>query len=254
MFHPPLTSRRHLTRSYADPVGSVSRWREPAAFVALGALAINVGLAGVALLLEVRLVDAAPRISGSGAHALLLIIATALAASCTLVDRTPHAGLIAVLGAVLAVVTLGWTVADAVITWLRVGYASVADVLVLLVGLVPTALALSLLIVLLRQPPVRTPSAVPELTPAPVQPAPPDPQQQPTWAPDVATGTAWRTAGEAAAGAPAHPPVNQPPNVPATPDRHPWWGPAPATDAPPADQWADQEQRLGEEPWSADRP
>ena len=67
-----------------------------------------------------------------------------------MVDRTPHAGLIAVLGAVLAVVTLGWTVADAVITWLRVGYASVADVLVLLVGLVPTALALSLLIVLLR--------------------------------------------------------------------------------------------------------
>ena len=124
----------------------------------------------------------------------------------------------------LAVVTLGWMVADAVITWLRVGYASVADVLVLLVGLVPTALALSLLIVLLRQPPVRTPSAVPELTPAPVQPAPPGSAAAAHLGAGRGYRTAWRTAGEAAAGAPAHPPVNQPPNAPATPDRHPLVG------------------------------
>ena len=229
----------------------MSRWREPAAFAALGALAINIGLAGVTLLMGIGLVEAAPRVSGSGVHALLLIIAAALAASCILVDRTRHAGLIAGLGTVLAAVTIGWTVASTVTTWLRVGYASVADILVLLVGLMPPALALSLLIVLLRSSPVRTPDTAPELTSAPpalAEPEPPDPLQQPTWAPDLATGAAWRTAGEAAAGAPATPPAGKLPDAPATPERHPWWGPAPASGAAPADQRTDQEQRPGEGP------
>lgn len=235
----------------------MSRWREPAAFVALAALAINIGLATVALLVDIPLVETAPRVSGTGAHALLLIMATALAASCILVDRTPHAGLISVLGTVLAVITLGWTIAYAVLTWARAGYLGVADVLSLLVGLTPAALALSLLIVLLRQPPVRTPSPAPALTPAPAEPEPLDPQLQPTWTPDVATGAAWRTAGEAAAGAPATQPAIPPPQAPATPDRHPWWGPAPVQMPPatgPGDPRADQEQRGGDEPWPADRP
>jgi hypothetical protein len=235
-------------------VESVSRWREPAAFVTLAALAVNIGLAAVALLMGVRLVEAAPRVSGAGAHALLLVIAAALAASCVLVERTPHAGLIAVLGAVLAIITLGWAMAYALVTWLRVGYATVAEVLALLVGLVPPALALSLLIVLLRPAPTRTPATGSEPGPAVAMPEPPDPQREPTWAPDVATGAAWRTAGEAAAGVPAQPPVNPLPEAPATPDRHPWWGPPPGPAGPPRDQWADQEQRFGEEPRSADRP
>ena len=235
---------------------SVSRWREPAAFVTLAALAVNIGLAAAALLMGVRLVEAAPRVSGAGAHALLLVIAAALAASCVLVDRTPHAGLIAVLGVVLAIITLGWAMAYALVTWLRVGYATVADVLAVLVGLVPPALALSLLIVLLRPVPAPsgTPSVEPELSSAAALPESPDPQHQPTWAPDVATGAAWRTAGEAAAGVPAQPPANPLPEAPATPDRHPWWGPVPGPAAAPGDQWADQEQRLREVPRSLDRP
>ena len=229
----------------------MSRWREPAAFATLGALAINIGLAGVTLMMGIGLVEGAPRVSGSGVHALLLIIAAALAASCILVDRTRHAGLIAVLGAVVAAVTIGWTMVYTVSVWLRVGSASVADVLVTVVGLVPSVLVLSLLIVLLRSSPVRTPSVTPELTSAPAAPAepePPDPQQQPTWAPDLATGAAWRTAGEAAAGAPATPPMDTLPDASAIPDRHAWWGPAPASGAAPADQGTDQEQRPGEDP------
>jgi hypothetical protein len=187
----------------------------------------------------------------------LLIIATALAASCVLVDRTPHAGLVAGLGAVLAVLTLGWTIAYAVLSWVRAGYLSVADVLALLIALTPTALALSLLIVLLRPPPVRTPSAAPALTPAPAEPEPLDPQLQPAWLPEVATGAAWRTAGEAAAGAPATQPAIPPAQQPAIPERHPWWGPAPMSKPPatgPGDPAADQEERRGDEPWSAGRP
>ena len=151
--------------------------RAAAAFVTLAALAVNIGLAAAALLMGVRLVEAAPRVSGAGAHALLLVIAAALAASCVLVDRTPHAGLIAVLGVVLAIITLGWAMAYALVTWLRVEYATVADVLAVLVGLVPPALALSLLIVLLRPVPAPsgTPSVEPELSSAAALPESPDP-------------------------------------------------------------------------------
>jgi hypothetical protein len=233
----------------------VSRWREPAAFIVLGALVIDVGLAAAARIAGAPLVEAALRISGSG-HALLLVVAAALAVSCVVVDRTAHARLIASLGAVLAVITLGWTTAYAVLTWMRLGQVSVAGVLGLLVALTPAALALSLLIVLLRPSPPAT-GAVAEPAPELPAPEPPDPQLQPTWAPEVATGAAWRTAGEAAAGAPAgHPPAPQP-QAPATPDRHPWWGPA-GTSGPPAAEsghpWADQEQRHDEEPWPTDRP
>jgi hypothetical protein len=236
-------------------VDPIRRWREPAAFAALGALAINIGLAGAALLMGVRLVEAAPRVSGSGLHALLLIIVAALAASCMLVDRTRHAGLIAGLGIVLAVVTIGWIAAYTVTTWLRVGFASVPDVLALAVTLMPPALALSLLIVLLRRPsghPASLPDQAPaQAAPAEPAPAPPDPALQPAWPPDVATGAAWRTAGDAAAGAPASGWTS----TPEADERHAWWGAGDSPEAGPTgpsgrigDQRPDQEQRRDEGP------
>ena len=186
---------------------SLLRLREPAAWVAFGALVVNLVLAIVGLAtFEGPLVSMAWMWSDRVADATCLVALTVLVSSCVLVERTPHARqltLISLVGGVIAVL-LGLTLA-------LLGIAATAPILAVLAAIVPqviSILAVGLLIKLLQLQavPRRLPpgiGVVPQSSEAPAAPIDLDQRVQPTLHPDMATGAAWHTAVEAAAAAPA---------------------------------------------------
>jgi hypothetical protein len=183
------------------------RLREPAAWVALGALVINLGLVVVALAtINGSLVSVGWVVSARVANPIPLLVLTILVTFCVLRERTPHARQLTIISLIAAVIAvlLG-------LGLVLLGFGAAAPILAVLAALVPQAIsiiAVGLLIKLLQLQavPRRLPAGI-GLVPHPsdVAPAPPvpDPQLQPTWQPDAAAGAAWRTAGDAAAGAPA---------------------------------------------------
>jgi hypothetical protein len=183
------------------------RLREPAAWVALGALILNLLLAVLALAtFNDSFVSAAWVVSARVANPVPLLALAVLVSFCVLRERTPHARQLTLTSLVVGVIAvlLGLVLA-------LLGFGSTTPMLTVFAVIVPQAfsvIAIGLLIKLLQLQavPRRLPAGI-GLAPHPSEalPSPPSPDQrsQPTWHPDAATGAAWRTAGDAAAGAPA---------------------------------------------------
>jgi hypothetical protein len=187
-------------------VDSLVRWREPAAFVALGLLLANLVLIVLAVVLDDGpVVDVAARLSYPAALPGLIVLLAMLVLSCVL-GRSPHARLLTGLSvlstAVAGVVAVALAIADLAVG----GPSTLIELLPGVAALSVSLLAFGLLVILWRrlprparaEPPGTEPVEADESEPEPV-----DPQQQPTWPIDQAAGAAWRTAGDAAAGAPA---------------------------------------------------
>jgi hypothetical protein len=170
---------------------SLMRLREPAAWVALGALVLNLVLAIVAIAInQGPLANVAVGLSARAANPVPLVVLAVLVTFCVVRERTPHARLLT-----LAL----WALAAEPIP--------VIGVLTAILIQATSVIAVVLLIKLFRLQavPRRLPAGIglaPYLEQVPV-PQPADQRLQPTWQPDTAAGAVWRTAGEAAAGAPA---------------------------------------------------
>ncbi len=192
---------------YAERMDSLMRLREPAAWVALGALALNLVLAVVGMVAySGPLANVALTLSVRAANPVPLVVLTILVSFCVLRERTPHARLLTMLSLLVGglAVLLGLTLA---LVGLAADPTPVLGVLAALVVQVTSVIAVVLLIKLLQLQavPRRLPAGIglaPYPEPLPL-PQPPDQRLQPTWQPDAAAGAVWRTAGEAAAGAPA---------------------------------------------------
>jgi hypothetical protein len=183
------------------------RLREPAAWVALAALVLNLVLAVVGLAtFGSSLVNAGWVWSARVANPVPLVALAVLVSFCVLRERTPHARQLTIISLVVGVITVLLGLGLALL-----GFGATAPMLAVFAALIPQAisvLAIGLLIKLLQLQavPRRLPPGI-GLVPPPSEslPAPPVPDQQlqPTWHPEAAAGAAWRTAGDAAAGVPA---------------------------------------------------
>jgi hypothetical protein len=186
---------------------SLMRLREPAAWVAFGALALNLVLAIVGMATySGPLANVALVLSAQAANPVPLVVLAVLVSFCVLRERTAHARLLTILSLVVGglAALLGLTLA---LLGLAADPTPVLGVLAAIVVQVTSVIAVGLLIKLLQLQavPRRLPAGIglapyPEPLPLPQR---PDPRLQPTWQPDAAAGAVWRTAGEAAAGAPA---------------------------------------------------
>jgi hypothetical protein len=182
------------------------RMREPAAWVALGALVLNLVLAVVAMATYPgRLADIGLTLSAQAANPVPLIALAVLVSFCVLRERTAHARLLTLLSLIAGVLAVLFGIGLALLGLA----AEPTPVLWALAAIVTQAISIIVVILLvklfqLQAVPRRLPAGVglppyQESLPAP----PPDQRLQPTWQPDTAAGAVWRTAGEAAAGAPA---------------------------------------------------
>ena len=193
-------------------VENLMRLREPAAWVAFGALVFNLVLALVGLAtFEGPLVSLGWMWSERVANPTYLLCLAVLVSFCVLRERTPHARQLTLISLVVAVIAvfLGLTLA-------LLGIGATAPLLAVLAAIVPQALsiiAVGLLIKLLQLQavPRRLPPGVglvtldPELRNGERRPvtdslAPSAAGQRLTWHPDPAAGAAWRTAVDAPAG------------------------------------------------------
>jgi hypothetical protein len=183
------------------------RLREPAAWVALGALCLNLLLTVVAMAtfdgsLEAMRWQLGARIG----NPVPLIALAVLVSFCVLRNRTPHARQLTLVSLVVAAIAV---MLGLVLTLF--GFWSAAPFLAVVAAFVPqvfSVIAVLLLIKLLQLQavPRRLPPGIGLVPHDPESlPAPPvsDPRLEPTWQPDVAAGAAWHRAGDAAAGAPA---------------------------------------------------
>jgi hypothetical protein len=221
------------------------RLREPAAWVALGALVLNLLLTILTMVtFDGSLTTVGWLLSARVANPVPIVVLAVLVSFCVLRDRTPHARQLTLISLVVSVIAVLFGL---VLTLL--GFGGRAPVIEVFVTIVPQAisvLAVGLLIKLLQLQavPRRLPPGIGliphETESLPAAPAP-DQRLQPTWHPDTAAGAAWRRAGDAAAGAPAAgwgadasstgwQPITSQPNAPKPQTRS-------------SDSWSDQGQR-----------
>jgi hypothetical protein len=197
------------------------RLREPAAWIALGALVISLVLALVGLAtFEGPLVSMGWMWSERVANPTSLLALTVLVIFCVLGERTPHARQLTLISLIVGVIAvlLGLTLA-------MLGIGATAPILAVLAVIVPQAIsiiAVGLLIKLLQMQavPRRLPAGIglvvvehirgdldqERVDPAdslPAQPPPSNQRPQPTWHPATTAGAAWLAAVDAAAGTPA---------------------------------------------------
>jgi hypothetical protein len=224
------------------------RLREPAAWVALGALVLNLLLTIVTMVtFDASLASVGWLLSARVANPVPIVVLAVLVSFCVLRDRTPHARQLTLISLVVSAIAVLFGL---VLTLL--GFGGRAPVLEVFATIVPQAisvLAVGLLIKLLQLQavPRRLPPGI-GLIPHETEslPAAPDQRLQPTWHPDTAAGAAWRRAGDAATGAPAAgwgadasstgwQPIPTQPN-----------GPKSQTNS--QDPWADQGQRNPQPP------
>jgi hypothetical protein len=201
-------------------VESLMRLREPAAWVALGALVFNLVLALVGLAtFEGPLVSMGWMWSERVANPTSLLAVAVLVSSCVLRERTPHARQLTLISLVVGVIAvmLGLTLA-------LLGIGATAPILAVLAAIVPqvisvVAVGLLIKLVQLQAVPRRLPPGIGLVVPEQLhsdfdqERADPsdslparsahDQRLQPTSHADTAAGAAWRIAVDAAAGAPA---------------------------------------------------
>jgi uncharacterized membrane protein YuzA (DUF378 family) len=195
-------------------MASLKRLREPAAFVVLGVLVLQLLIELIEFFvygsnLYGSLSAAALAISAQVTETVTLVILGLLVASCVLGDRTRHARLLVLLALIGSALMIA-----AALTLGLLGLAAASPVkplhlVDLLLGSVLPTLVLIGLVTLWRLQPASDPEAaelpaVADRTEAgPEKPALPSTQSEPVWQPDAASGVAWHTAGDAAIGAPA---------------------------------------------------
>jgi hypothetical protein len=225
-------------------VESLLRLREPAAWIALGALVLSLVLALVGLAtFEGPLVSMGWMWSERVANPMSLFVLTVLVIFCVLGERTAHARQLTLVSLVVGMIAvlLGLTLA-------LLGIGATAPILAVLAVIVPqtiSIIAVGLLIKLLqlqavrrRLPPgiglvvvehIRSDLDQERADPSDSLPAEPprrSPRLQPTWHSDPAAGAAWLAAVDAATAAPG---TSEGPDAPATSE-----GPdAPATSEGP---------------------
>jgi hypothetical protein len=202
---------------YAESVESLMRLREPAAWVALGALVLNLVLALVGLAtFEGPLVSMGWMWSERVANPMSLLALAILVSVCVLHERTPHARQLTLVSLVVGVIAvlLGLTLA-------LLGIGATAPILAVLAEIVPqtiSIIAVGLLIKLLQMQavPRRLPPGIglvvverlrsdldqerADLSDSLSAPSRANQRLQPTWHADKAAGVAWRSAVDAAAG------------------------------------------------------
>jgi hypothetical protein len=217
-------------RRVAEPLGShrfrlgrvesLLRLREPAAWIALGALVLSLVLALVGLAtFEGPLVSMGWMWSERVANPMSLFALTVLVIFCVLGERTPHARQLTLVSLVVGMIAvlLGLTLA-------LLGIGATAPILAVLAVIVPqtiSIIAVGLLIKLLqlqavprRLPPgiglvvvehIRSDLDQERADPSDSLPAQPprSPRLQPTWRSDPAAGAAWLAAVDAATAATA---------------------------------------------------
>jgi len=186
---------------------SLMRLREPAAWVAFGALVLNLMLAVIAMATyQGQVANVALALSARAANPVPLVVLAVLVSFCVVRERTLHARLLTMLSLIAGGLAVLFGLMLALLA-LTADPKPVIGVLSTIVLQVTSVIAVVLLIKLLQLQavPRRLPAGIGlapyvEQLPAP-QPA--EQRSQPTWQPDAAAGAVWRTAGEAAAGAPA---------------------------------------------------
>ncbi len=196
-----------LPDSYAESVDSLMRMREPAAWVALGALVANLVIAIVGLTtFESPLVSTAWMWSERVVDPMPLVVLAILVSFCVLLERTPHARPLTLISLVVGVIAVlvGVTLA-------LLGIVATAPILAVLAAIVPeviSVIAVGLLIKLsqLQAVPRRLPAGigvVTESSEALASRTEADQRAEATWHPDTATSAVWHTAVEARPEAPA---------------------------------------------------
>ncbi len=193
---------------------SLKRLREPAAFVVLGVLALQLLVELIEFFVygsEVygSLSAAALAISGQMIETVTVVTLGLLVASCVVRDRTRHARLLVVLALVGTALMIAAPLALGLIGLAAPAPMKALQLIDLLVALVlPTLILIGLIILWRIQPAadresLEQPAVVEPGTAGSEQLAPPSPEQEPGWQPDAASGVVWHTAGDAAVGAPA---------------------------------------------------
>ena len=183
------------------------RLREPGAWVALGALVLNLVLAVVAMATYPGpLANIGLALSAQAANPVPVIALAVLVSFCVLRERTAHARLLTLLSLIAGVLAVLFGLGLALLG-LAAEPTPVLWALAAIVTQVISVIVVVLLIKLyqLQAVPRRLPAGIglpPYQESLPAAP-PPDQRLQPTWQPETAAGAVWRTAGEAAAGAPA---------------------------------------------------
>ncbi len=221
----------------------VQRWREPAVVVVTAVLVARLAVTGAFALSSARLglssvADAAFLASRQLSDPVPFAVLAVLVLACHAGPVTRHARLLAALALGVAGASLVLMVVLALTGF--VAYTppfSQLDLLDRFVAMVVPAVAVALLVVLVRRGPgaavTTTGDAVGTGTPAPAEVAVrPDPALQPTWEPDAAAGAVWTTAGEAASGRPA--------SSWGSPDRGGWTGEAPRSASESEETGSDQ--------------
>jgi hypothetical protein len=187
-------------------VESLMRLREPAAWVALSALVLNLVLAVIVMATYPgRLADIGLTLSAQAANPVPLIALAVLVSFCVLRERTAHARVLTLLSLIAGTLAVLFGIGLALFGLA----AEPTPVLGAIAAIVMQAISIIVVVLLvklfqLQAVPRRLPAGIglppyQESLPVP----PPDQGLQPTWQPDTAAGAVWRTAGEAAAGAPA---------------------------------------------------
>jgi hypothetical protein len=192
---------------------SLKRMREPAAFIVLAVLWLQLLINLVEFFVYGRQLHgssakAALVISAQMPQTLTVLLLALLVASCVLADRTKHARLLVLLAVISSVATI---LAALTLGILGLVAESVTKVLDLVELLLPVVVGVLVVFALVRLLPISaTQGGGPELPAVTggspgeaVPPALPIPKQEPVWQPDAASGVAWYSAGDAAVGAPA---------------------------------------------------
>jgi hypothetical protein len=192
---------------------SLKRMREPAAFIVLAVLWLQLLIDLVEFFVYGRQLHgssakAAQEISAQMPQTLTVLLLALLVASCVLADRTKHARLLVLLAVISSVATILVALTLGILGLVAESVTKVLDLVELLLPVVVGVLVVFALVRLL--PISATQGGGPELPAVTggspgeaVPPALPTPKQEPVWQPDAASGVAWYSAGDAAVGAPA---------------------------------------------------
>jgi hypothetical protein len=192
---------------------SLKRMREPAAFIVLAVLLLQLLINLVEFFVYGRQLHgssatAALVISAQMPQTLTVLLLALLVASCVLADRTKHARLLVLLALISSVVTILAAMTLGILGLVAESMMRVLDVVELLLPIVIGVLVVLALVRLLpmsatQHGGVELPAVADGSSEDAVPPALPSPKQEPVWQPDAASGVAWYSAGDAAVGAPA---------------------------------------------------
>jgi len=194
-------------------VATLKRLREPAAFVVLGLLWVQLLIELIGVFVYGGKLDgssgAMPLVGAQAPETLTFVILGLLVASCALTDRTRHARMIAMLALISSALAILVAVGLDILWLATASEFTVVDVLSLVAELVlPILVTTGLAILLGQQVPAGQEEAsgdLPEAASTDSAPpaALPSVRQEPAWQPDEASGAAWHAASDAAVGAPA---------------------------------------------------